>query len=119
MKCRNLKLSREFRQKRYKPSGKLLAAGDGSLREPPMERLTGLPGPEGPRAGPAATAWYPTMIMMAHWQRDGRTEGVGPVGVQRRRDLNRTRLGTRARWAPGLCPRTPPLWCRVALRSSY
>jgi hypothetical protein len=48
-----------------------------------------------------------------------RTEGPGPFGTQHRRDLNRTRLGTRARWAPGLRRPATRSSCRVVLWSTY
>ena len=90
------------------------ARGWGGVSESPpwnSNDATGTVGPQGrpgqvrPRRG--IPPWH------------ARTEGLGPFGTQQRRDLNRTRLGTRARWAPGLCRPATRSSCRVVLRSTY
>ena len=90
------------------------ARGCGGVSESPPWSTndgTGTGGPQGrpgqvlPRSG--IPPWH------------ARTEGLGPFGTQHRRDLNRTRLGTRARWAPGLCRPATRSSCRVVLWSTY
>ena len=90
------------------------ARGCGGVSESPPWNSndgTGTVGPQGrpgqvlPRRG--IPPWH------------ARTGGLGPFGTQQRPDVNRTRLGTRARWAPGLCRPATRSSCRVVLRSTY
>jgi hypothetical protein len=71
--------------------------------------------------GTAGTQGRPGQVLLwsgiPPWH--ARTEGPGPFGTQHRRDLNRTRLGTRARWAPGLRRPATRSSCRVVLWSTY
>jgi hypothetical protein len=90
------------------------ARGWGGVSESPPWNGNGPNGTVGPQGRPRQVR---PRRGIPPWH--ARTERPGPFGTQKRRDLNRTRLETRTRWAPGLCrPATRP-WCRVVLRSTY
>jgi hypothetical protein len=120
LKSRNAKLSWGFRQKRYKPSEKLLAAGVVSQRAH-HGTVRMLPGPLGPRAGPGRSGHG---VASHHWHHDG-THGLRGWGLRlsgRRNDviqIARVSGETRVRWAPGLCRPATRSWCRVVLGSTY